>query len=61
MPGGSQKYLRFFSKTYGAYPFTELDVVEATLVGGAGVEFSGMVLMAGFSTETREASIPWGS
>ena len=43
------EYLRFFSETYGAYPFTELDVVEATLVGGAGgVEFSGMVLMAGF-------------
>lgn len=45
----AKEYLRFFSKTYGAYPFTELDVVEATLVGGAGgVEFSGMVLMAGF-------------
>ncbi|MEC7239726.1 MAG: hypothetical protein VXW32_00670 [Myxococcota bacterium] len=43
------EYLSFFSETYGDYPFTELDVVEATLVGGAGgVEFSGMVLMAGF-------------
>jgi len=31
------------------YPYTELDVVEATLAGGAGgVEFSGLVLIAGF-------------
>ena len=45
----AREYLRFFSEAYGTYPFTELDVVEATLVGGAGgVEFSGMVLMAGF-------------
>jgi hypothetical protein len=41
--------LGFLSQRYGAYPFSELDVVEATLVGGAGgVEFSGLVLMAGF-------------
>ena len=31
------------------YPFTELDVVEATLTGGAGgVEFSSLLLVAGF-------------
>ena len=31
------------------YPFTELDVVEATLTGGAGgVEFSSLILVAGF-------------
>ena len=31
------------------YPYTELDIVEATLAGGAGgVEFSGLVLIAGF-------------
>jgi len=41
--------LDFLSSHYGEYPFTELDVVEATLVGGAGgVEFSGLVLMGGF-------------
>jgi hypothetical protein len=41
--------LSFLSKRYGDYPFTELDVVEATLVGGAGgVEFSGLVLIGGF-------------
>lgn len=41
--------LSFLSQQYGDYPFTELDVVEATLIGGAGgVEFSGLVLMAGF-------------
>ena len=41
--------LAFLSRTYAPYPYTELDVVEASLVGGAGgVEFSGMVLIAGF-------------
>lgn len=41
--------LGFLSERYGAYPFSELDVVEATLVGGAGgVEFSGLVLIGGF-------------
>jgi hypothetical protein len=31
------------------YPFTELDLVEASLIGGAGgVEFSGLALVAGF-------------
>lgn len=36
-----------FSRRFGAYPFTELDVVEAPLVGGAGgVEFSGLVTVA---------------
>lgn len=37
-----------YEKRFGAYPYTELDVVEASIVGGAGgVEFSGMVLVAG--------------
>jgi hypothetical protein len=41
--------LSFLSQRYGTYPFTELDVVEATLIGGAGgVEFSGLVLIGGF-------------
>ena len=41
--------LDLFESLLGPYPYTELDVVEATLVGGAGgVEFSSMVLVAGF-------------
>ena len=37
-----------FERRFGPYPYTELDVAEASLVGGAGgVEFSGMVLIAG--------------
>jgi len=35
-------------RRFGPYPYTELDVVEASLVGGAGgVEFTGLVLVAG--------------
>lgn len=35
-------------RRFGPYPYTELDVAQASLVGGAGgVEFSGMVLVAG--------------
>jgi len=38
---------RVFTRRFGPYPFTELDVVEAPLVGGAGgVEFSGLVTVA---------------
>jgi hypothetical protein len=40
--------LALFQQRYGPYPYTEMDVAEATLVGGAGgVEFPGMVLVAG--------------
>ncbi|MBW2527419.1 MAG: hypothetical protein JRI23_24770, partial [Deltaproteobacteria bacterium] len=40
--------LACFEKHFGPYPYAELDVVEASLVGGAGgVEFSTMVLIAG--------------
>ncbi len=36
-----------FGRRFGRYPYTELDVVEAPLVGGAGgVEFSGLVTVA---------------
>ncbi len=36
--------LREFGQAFGPYPYTELDVVEAPLVGGAaGVEFPGLV------------------
>ncbi|MFK7984808.1 MAG: M1 family aminopeptidase [Sandaracinaceae bacterium] len=39
--------LELFERRFGPYPFTELDVVEAPLVGGAGgVEFTGMVTVA---------------
>lgn len=39
--------LEIFERRFGAYPYTELDVVEAPLVGGAGgVEFSGLVTVA---------------
>jgi len=62
--------LRLYSELLGPYPYTELDVVEATLVGGAGgVEFSGMVLIAGFlyrdpsTSQSPMASLMqlWGS
>jgi len=39
--------LRIFERRFGDYPWTELDVVEAPLIGGAGgVEFSSMVTIA---------------
>ncbi|MFN7974715.1 MAG: M1 family metallopeptidase [Acidobacteriota bacterium] len=38
------KALAFYEKAFGPYPWTELDVVEAPLKGGAGgVEFTGLV------------------
>ena len=39
--------LKVFNSTFGPYPYTELDIVEAPLVGGAGgVEFPGLVTVA---------------
>lgn len=39
--------LAVFERRFGAYPYPELDVVEAAIVGGAGgVEFSGLVTVA---------------
>ena len=39
--------LKVFEKRFGAYPYKELDLAEAPLVGGAGgVEFSGFVTIA---------------
>ncbi len=39
--------LRIFEKRFGGYPYQDLDVVEAPLVGGAGgVEFAGLVTVA---------------
>ncbi|RLB52699.1 MAG: hypothetical protein DRJ42_14120 [Deltaproteobacteria bacterium] len=38
---------RIFERRFGGYPYTELDVVEAPLVGGAGgAEFAGLVTIA---------------
>ncbi|HLE44194.1 MAG TPA: hypothetical protein VJB36_09285, partial [Methylomirabilota bacterium] len=53
-------------RRFGSYPYTELDVAQASLVGGAGgVEFSGMVLVAGMlyrspmdSTSPMAALVP---
>jgi hypothetical protein len=55
--------LRSFEARFGDYPYTELDVVEASLVGGAGgVEFSGMVLIAGMLyRDPRHSSSPFGT
>ena len=40
--------LQSYERRFGPYPYSELDAVEATLVGGAGgVEFNAMVLIAG--------------
>lgn len=40
--------LASYERRFGPYPYRELDVAEASIVGGAGgVEFSGMVLVAG--------------
>lgn len=40
--------LASLERRFGPYPYRELDVVEASLVGGAGgVEFTGLVLVAG--------------
>lgn len=39
--------LALYERRFGAYPYVELDVVEAPIVGGAGgVEFSGLVTVA---------------
>lgn len=49
--------LETFRREFGPYPYAELDVVEASLVGGAGgVEFSTMVLIAGMLYRRPEES-----
>jgi hypothetical protein len=53
--------LRLFRRRFGDYPYTELDVVEAPLVGGAGgVEFSGMVTVATMFYRPVDASAGGG-
>jgi hypothetical protein len=51
--------LALFSKSFGTYPYRELDVVEAPLVGGVGgVEFSGLVTVAHMVLEpSREGNL----
>ncbi|MBI4953444.1 MAG: hypothetical protein HY908_15550 [Myxococcales bacterium] len=49
--------LASFETRFGPYPYSELDVAEATLVGGAGgVEFSSMVLIAGMLYRSPDES-----
>ena len=49
--------LASYEKRFGPYPYRELDLAEASLVGGAGgVEFSGMVLIAGMLYRPLEDS-----
>ncbi len=49
--------LASFESRFGPYPYVELDIAEATLVGGAGgVEFCGMVLIAGMFYRPMEQS-----
>ena len=41
------KAFTYFEQTFGKYPYTELDIVEAPLFGGAGgVEFPGLVTVS---------------
>jgi hypothetical protein len=55
--------LRSFTSRFGAYPYPELDVVEASIVGGAGgVEFSSLVLVAGmFYRDASKLESPMAS
>lgn len=51
--------LRIFTARFGPYPYTELDVVEAPLVGGAGgVEYSGLVTVAMMFYRPAQAAGP---
>ena len=53
------KAFDYYSKTFGAYPYTELDVVEAPLFGGAGgVEFPGLVTIASMLYRDPESAEP---
>ena len=43
----ASKAFQFFEQSFGKYPYTELDIVEAPLYGGAGgVEFPGLVTIS---------------
>lgn len=48
-----------FERRFGRYPYTELDVVEAPLTGGAGgMEFSGMIAVASMLYRPLSGSDP---
>ena len=57
------KAFDYYSTTFGLYPYTELDLVEAPLYGGAGgVEFPGLVTIASMlyrepQTEQKQDSL----
>jgi len=54
--------LAVYEKLFGRYPFADLDVVEAPLVGGAGgVEFSGLVTVASMLYRPAMSEGPMGS
>ena len=40
--------LRTFNERFGPYPYTELDIVDAPMRNAGGVEYPGIVLVAGF-------------
>lgn len=49
--------LASFERRFGPYPYRELEVAEASLAGGAGgVEFSGMILVAGMLYRSPDTS-----
>lgn len=51
------KAFQYYQKVIGPYPYTELDVVEAPLYGGAGgVEFPGLVTISSMLYNTNDAS-----
>ncbi len=55
----AQNALAIFEKRFGPYPWADLDIVEAPLVGGAGgVEFTGLVAVAGMLYRPFEPDDP---
>lgn len=53
--------LQTYDRDFGAYPYTELDVVEAPLVGGAGgVEFPGLVTVASMFYQSADQATSQG-
>lgn len=48
--------LAIFTQRFGAYPYEELDIVEAAIIGGAGgIEFAGLVTVASMFYKTPSA------
>jgi hypothetical protein len=56
------KAFEYFYQEFGAYPYTELDIVEAPLYGGAGgVEFPGLVTVSSMLYKDDENSVETAS